>query len=113
MGGSPGVRADLPAHVLELCSRAMEGAGVAMFVTGPRSAGMPIVWVNRAFERQTGMRVEFARAGLRDLESPGVSGEYTVTEALQRLVRGTGVAVRFKSADTVRLELAGPPERLA
>ena len=38
MGGSPGVRADLPAHVLELCSRAMEGAGVAMFVTGPRSA---------------------------------------------------------------------------
>ncbi|TWG86316.1 PAS domain S-box-containing protein, partial [Cellulosimicrobium cellulans J34] len=54
MGSSPGLGTDLPAHVQELCTRAMEGAGVAMFVTGPRSQEMPIVWVNAAFERQTG-----------------------------------------------------------
>ena len=54
MGSSPGLGTDLPAHVQELCTRAMEGAGVAMFVTGPRSDEMPIVWVNAAFERQTG-----------------------------------------------------------
>jgi len=54
MGGSSGLGTDLPAHVRELCASAMEQAGVAMFVTGPRSAGMPIVWVNRAFERDTG-----------------------------------------------------------
>lgn len=54
MGSSQGLGTDLPAHVQELCTRAMEGAGVAMFVTGPRSDDMPIVWVNAAFERQTG-----------------------------------------------------------
>ncbi|MGO3484704.1 MAG: PAS domain-containing protein, partial [Cellulosimicrobium funkei] len=54
MGSSPGLGTDLPAHVQELCTRAMDATGVAMFVTGPRSAEMPIVWVNRAFERQTG-----------------------------------------------------------
>ncbi|MFE9232269.1 SpoIIE family protein phosphatase [Cellulosimicrobium funkei] len=54
MGSSPELGTDLPAHVQELCTRAMDATGVAMFVTGPRSAEMPIVWVNRAFERQTG-----------------------------------------------------------
>ncbi|WP_229241608.1 SpoIIE family protein phosphatase [Cellulosimicrobium marinum] len=58
MGGSPGLGTDLPAHVLELCARAMEGAGVAMFVTGSRAHGMPIVWVNKAFERQTGFAAQ-------------------------------------------------------
>ena len=54
MGSSPGLGTDLPAHVQELCTRAMDATGVAMFVTGPRSSEMSIVWVNRAFERQTG-----------------------------------------------------------
>jgi catecholate siderophore receptor len=60
------------------------------------------------FERQSGMRVDIDKAGMRELESPGVSGEYTVKEALERLVRGTGITVRTTSASTVRLELAGP-----
>ncbi|WP_069386205.1 SpoIIE family protein phosphatase [Cellulosimicrobium cellulans] len=54
MGGSPSLGTDLPAHVRDLCAQAMERAAVAMFVTGPESADMPIVWVNPAFERQTG-----------------------------------------------------------
>lgn len=54
MGSSPGLGTELPAHVQELCTRAMEGVGVAMFVTGPREAEMPVVWVNPAFERETG-----------------------------------------------------------
>ncbi|WP_435738279.1 SpoIIE family protein phosphatase [Cellulosimicrobium sp. PMB13] len=58
MGGPLGLGTDLPAHVLELCTRAMDSAGVAMFVTGPRSEGMPLVWVNRAFERDTGFTAQ-------------------------------------------------------
>ncbi|MFC8921086.1 SpoIIE family protein phosphatase [Cellulosimicrobium sp. NPDC057127] len=58
MGGSPSLGTDLPAHVRDLCARAMESAGAAMFVTGPESDGMPILWVNSAFERQTGFAAQ-------------------------------------------------------
>ncbi|MBD8078766.1 SpoIIE family protein phosphatase [Cellulosimicrobium arenosum] len=54
MGRSPDLGAALPEHVRQMCADAIASAGIAMFVTGPRAQEMPIVWVNRAFERQTG-----------------------------------------------------------
>src|SRR5688572_9738107 len=39
-----------------------------------------------AFERTTSLEVEFARAGLGDIPSPGVQGDYTVNDALRRML---------------------------
>ncbi|MDF2805315.1 MAG: serine/threonine protein phosphatase, partial [Cellulosimicrobium sp.] len=96
MGSSQGLGTDLPAHVQELCTRAMEGAGVAMFVTGPRSDEMPIVWVNAAFERQTG----FAAAEVLG-RSPRVL-ESLLTEPLEAQELRAAVAEGREITHTVR-----------
>ncbi|MBD5785158.1 SpoIIE family protein phosphatase [Cellulosimicrobium terreum] len=54
MSSSSSLGTDLPEELRRLCSDAMASSGVAMFITGPREAEMPIVWVNPAFEQQTG-----------------------------------------------------------
>ena len=46
--------ASLPQGAEELLARAVQRAGIAAFLLGPASGGMPVLWVNDAFSRLTG-----------------------------------------------------------
>lgn len=56
-----------------------------------------------AFENAAGVHVRLTEEGIRTLPSPGVSGVYTLQQALQFLLAGTGVSYRFVAPDTVML----------
>jgi catecholate siderophore receptor len=58
-----------------------------------------------AFAAATGVKVEIEDASIRGLASPGVSGLFSIEEALTELLDGTGVAHRFSGPRTVTLEL--------
>jgi catecholate siderophore receptor len=62
--------------------------------------------VLRSFQNSTGVKVLAPSEGIRSLESPGVSGLYTTEQALQLLLKGTGVDYHFTGAHTVALALA-------
>jgi iron complex outermembrane receptor protein len=56
------------------------------------------------FSTATGMQV-FVNAGLlRGINSPGVNGALTPSDALSRLLAGTGLTYRFTNASTVAIE---------
>jgi len=58
-----------------------------------------------AFEAASGVKITVAQEGILHLFSPGVSGVFTVDEALKKLLSNTGVAYRFLTANRVRLDL--------
>ena len=58
------------------------------------------------FERATGLSVAIARDGVRGVASPGVTGIYTPEQALERLLRDTGLTFRFLSANSVAVDIA-------
>jgi catecholate siderophore receptor len=60
-----------------------------------------------AFEKTSGVKVHFANDGLDTVDSKGVSGLYTIEEALRLLIDGTGVSARFTGSHSVELELHG------
>jgi outer membrane receptor protein involved in Fe transport len=60
------------------------------------------------FSEQAKIQVMTASADLTGLRSPGVSGEHTVSEALQALLEGSGLKFRVISADAVTVEPAEP-----
>jgi catecholate siderophore receptor len=72
----------------------------------------PLSGVLAEFETLTGIRATLAREGIGDVESPGVSGNFTPDEALQRLLDGTGVVSSFTAADAVLLDLRGRDEQV-
>jgi len=51
----------------------------------------------RAYSVQTGVSVLFDDGMVRDLSSPGVTGNYSPHDALQQLLQGTGLAARYAS----------------
>lgn len=59
-----------------------------------------------SFERAAGIHVALASSALGDLQSPGVTGEYSTEEALQQLLAGTNVGYRFTSQGIALLNLA-------
>ncbi len=61
--------------------------------------------VLRSFETATHLQIVVSNEGIRSLASPGVSGLYTVEQALQKLLGGTGVDYRFTGPVTVTLHL--------
>ncbi|MEX2261470.1 MAG: TonB-dependent siderophore receptor [Bryobacteraceae bacterium] len=61
-----------------------------------------------AFQIATGLQVRVQNEAIRSVASPGVSGVYTVQQALQRLLSNTGVSHRFTAPNVVTLELRGP-----
>jgi catecholate siderophore receptor len=65
----------------------------------------PLETALRAWESTTGVTLTVSANALRGLTTLGVSGEYTTEQALQQLLRGTGVAYRFTSPTAVSLEL--------
>jgi catecholate siderophore receptor len=68
-------------------------------------AAGPLEAALSAWENVTGVKVTVAAEALRGLDTFGASGEYTNEQALQQLLRGTGVAYRFTSQTTVSLQL--------
>jgi outer membrane receptor protein involved in Fe transport len=60
------------------------------------------------FSEQAKIQVMTASADLEGLQSPGVSGDHTVGEALQALLQGSGLKFRVISADAVAVEPAQP-----
>ena len=65
----------------------------------------PLDSVLKGFAQVSGLRVSFAKAGIGKLQSPGVKGLCTADQALERLLKGTGVSYRFDSAAQVSLDL--------
>ncbi|CAN5132956.1 TonB-dependent siderophore receptor PiuA [soil metagenome] len=62
-----------------------------------------------AFEKSTGWRVEIP-GNIRDISSPGVSGDYTEEQALKLILQNTGVVYTIISPKNVALKLQGPAE---
>lgn len=58
-----------------------------------------------AFESVAGVKVTVSDEGLLSIGSPGVSGTFTVEQALQALLANTGLQYRFTSSRTVAIEL--------
>ena len=58
-----------------------------------------------AFEQVTGFRVTLEEEGFRILPSSGVSGIYSPHQALEQLLKDTGLTFRFTSATTISVEL--------
>lgn len=65
----------------------------------------PLDAVLLAFKDATGITVLVSTDSIRNLHSNGVSGTYTLEQALEQLLAGTGVTHRFTSPQSVSLEL--------
>jgi catecholate siderophore receptor len=65
----------------------------------------PLETVVAAFQNVTGLTVVVAKEGIRSLPSAGVSGVYTADQALQRMLRDTGLSYSYTSATTVTVDL--------
>ena len=70
-----------------------------------------LVEVLTAFEKSTGWRVEIPD-NIKDIPSPGVSGDYTEEQALKLILQNTGVVYTILSPKNVFLELQGPAEKV-
>lgn len=68
----------------------------------------PLETVVKTFSDVTRWRVIMSNDSMLGLASQGVSGVYTVEEALKQLLAGTGVTYRLIDAETVTLEVSGP-----
>lgn len=62
-----------------------------------------------AFEKATGWRITVP-ADIRDIASPGVSGNYTEEQALKQILQNTGVVYTIVAPKEVSLKLQGPAE---
>lgn len=71
-----------------------------------RIAAQPLLAALQQFTEQGGIQVAFATGIGKGLNTQGVSGNLDPTEALARLLSGTGLTYRFTSANAVILEPA-------
>src|SRR6202789_2982773 len=65
----------------------------------------PLDGVVPAFQNAAGIEIEVANAAILGIASPGVSGSYSVEQALKKLLAGTGIDYRFSEANKVTLEV--------
>ena len=65
----------------------------------------PLDTVLAAFERATGVQFTVAVDAIRAIYSPGVSGTFTIEQALAQLLVGTSVNVRWTGPASATLEL--------
>jgi catecholate siderophore receptor len=72
--------------------------------SGPLSDVLP------QFTRAAGITFTLSINSIGTLASPGVSGTFTIQEALEHLVEGTSVTFRFTAPTTVTFELRGRTE---
>lgn len=62
--------------------------------------------VIEAFRRKTGIQVIAENPAILEIASPGVSGSFTVDQALKEILKGTGVSFVFRDPRTVILSLS-------
>ena len=65
----------------------------------------PLDTLVAAFQITAGVEIRAANPAILGIASPGVSGSYTVEQALGKLLAGTGVDYRFTAPNRVTLEL--------
>src|SRR4051794_801587 len=61
--------------------------------------------VVREFQNVAGVTVTFSDPTAAQIFSPGVSGVYTVTQALDKVLANTGITYRVANDKTIRLSL--------
>lgn len=82
-----------------------ENAAAKQFQIPPGTLGEVLT----AFEKMTGWRVEIPD-NIKDIASPGVSGNYTEEQALKQILQNTGVVYTIISPNNIQLKLQGPAE---
>ena len=73
---------------------------------GPLSEALP------RFARAAGITFTLSPDSIGTITSPGVSGTFTMQEALQHLLEGTSVAFRFTTPTEVTFQLRSPSESI-
>ena len=66
----------------------------------------PLTEALAAFEKVTGLTIVVDAARVKGLSSPGVVGQFTLEEALRRMLTGTSFAPQFVDAKTVLVDVA-------
>ena len=94
--------ASLPAHAARV--PAQQGPAQAEQLPFEIAAGT-IGSVTQAFEAATGLRVTLANDMIRDLPSPGVRGRFSVEQAIERMLAGTGVGAAFTADRAVTFDI--------
>ena len=70
----------------------------------------PLGAVLAAFEQLTGVQVTVSLEAIRTIQSPGVTGTFTVEQALQQLLAGTSVGFHLTGPAAVTLDLRSVSE---
>ncbi len=73
---------------------------------GSRLAPGPLSAVIKEFEHSTQLKVIAATDDLLAISSPGVSGVYTVEEALKRMLADTGLTYQFNKDGSISLKIS-------
>ncbi|MBS0422264.1 MAG: STN domain-containing protein [Proteobacteria bacterium] len=71
-----------------------------------RIAAQPLDEALDAFALQSGVQVIYFSHLTEGMQSPGVRGSYTVSEALEALLKGSGLSCQMLNADTVVIRKA-------
>jgi catecholate siderophore receptor len=65
----------------------------------------PLDTILAAFEKETSLHIIVPTAEMRNVQSPGVSGLYTVEQAIGILLQNTGLTYKFSNTQTIALSL--------
>jgi catecholate siderophore receptor len=86
-------------------TRALQQAR-AQYAIAPGPLGELLV----QFEQVSGIKVRLAMEALAAIQSSGVSGRFSIEEALDQLVAGTSLSVRLTSPDVALIDIAEQSE---
>lgn len=67
----------------------------------------PVSQVLDALARQTGLQPVYADRSVQGIDSPGVTGRYSLREALAKALAGTGLTFQFTAEKTVAIKPGG------
>lgn len=70
----------------------------------------PLYSALSALAEQSGVQFVYNSGLVKGLSSPGVNGQYSLENALNRLLAGSGISYQFNSANTVTLEKVAEPQ---
>ena len=102
--------AGLSAQSQELAQRAANARSVQQARTQYAIAPGPLGELLAQFEQVSGVKVRLAMEALAVIQSSGVSGRFSVEEALDQLVAGTSLAVRLTSPGVALIDIAQQSE---
>ena len=70
----------------------------------------PLADILTAFERASGVKVTLAMESLGSIQSPGVTGSFTTSEALEQLLAGTSLTARLTASGEALVDLEARAE---